>query len=401
MPQRVAIIGGGAAGVFAAIRLKSLSPELDVTILERQSRVLKKVEISGGGRCNCTNTFEQIRELAQAYPRGHRVLKRLFRQWGPKDTYAWFERHGVPLCVEPDGCVFPQAQDSHAIIDCFMAECRKLGVHIQTGVDGFAVAMPDGLMAYDYVVITTGGMSPSMRRNFATDDIVPPLPSLFTFSIEEPALRSLMGIVTDATASIPGTKLRASGPLLITHWGVSGPAIIKLSSYAARVLAENNYRMPLAINWCGKATVQDIREALEQNSDLCSARLVANVRPFGLTSRLWEYLTQRAGIACNEKRWGDVGPRQLNKLTEVLSNDQYAIAGRSAYKDEFVTCGGISLDAVDRSTLESRSTPGLYFAGEVLDIDGITGGFNLQAAWTTADAVARAIADKAADGTPA
>lgn len=397
MPQRVAIIGGGAAGFFAAIRLKSLSPGMDITILERQSRVLKKVEVSGGGRCNCTNTFEHIHNLSLAYPRGHRVMKRLFRHFGPHEAYEWFEEHGVPLCIEPDGCVFPQAQDSHAIINCFVAECRRLNIHIQTGVDGFSTAMPNGQLAYDYVIVTTGGMSASVRRLFNDDEIVAPLPSLFTFNIEDTSLRSLMGIVTEATATIPGTKLRASGPLLITHWGLSGPAIIKLSSYAARLLAENNYRMPLAINWCGDATVEQIRQSLEECCELCAGRLVANVRPFGLTSRLWEYLTHRIGINCNEKRWGDIGPRQLNRLTEVLSNDQYSIAGRSTYKDEFVTTGGISLDAVDRTTLESRRRAGLYFAGEVLDIDGITGGYNLQAAWTTADAVARAIAARVAE----
>lgn len=395
MPQRVAIIGGGAAGFFAAIRLKSLSPEMDITILERQSRVLKKVEISGGGRCNCTNTFQGINTLSQAYPRGYRVLKQLFREFGPKEAYQWFEDHGVPLCVEPDGCVFPKAQDSHAIINCFLTECRSLGVKIQTGVDGFELALPGGHPTYDYVIVTTGGMSAGVRRLFPEESVVPPLPSLFTFNIEDGALRSLMGVVTAATASIPGTKLKASGPLLITHWGMSGPAIIKLSSYAARLLADNNYRMPLSVNWCGDATVEDVRQCIDDCCEQCAARLVTNVRPFGLISRLWEYLLQRAGITADNKRWGEVGPKQRNKLVEILSNDQYTIAGRSTYKDEFVTCGGISLNSVDRTTLESRHTPGLYFAGEVLDIDGITGGFNLQAAWTTADTVARAIAAKA------
>lgn len=395
---RTAIIGGGAAGFFAAIRLKELCPEMEVSILERGSRVLRKVEVSGGGRCNCTNTFALVGDLKQVYPRGSKVLKRLFRQFGPEEAYAWFESHGVPLTVQDDQCVFPEAQDSHAIIQCFMRECHRLGIRIRTGVDGFAET---GLTSptlsdirdagYDHVVVATGGMSSTVQGLFLQEEIVSPLPSLFTFNIEDNSLKTLMGtVVEDAVVSIPGTKLQAQGPLLITHWGMSGPAILKLSSHAARLLAENAYRLPLAVKWCGALESASLEEWIDWATEEYSQRLIANVSHPEIPSRLWEYLLLRAGIP-GERRWAELGRKQRNRLMEVLTNDTYKIAGRCHYKDEFVTCGGIALSAVNSNTLESKRLPHLYFAGEVLDIDGVTGGFNLQAAWTTADAVARAI----------
>lgn len=392
MTPRVAIIGGGAAGFFLAIRLKERCPQFDVTILEKHQRVLRKVEISGGGRCNCTNTFAEVTDLRQVYPRGARLLKGLFREFGPEEARQWFEDHGVRLVVQEDQCIFPAAQDSHVIIDCFLRECQRLGIHIRTGVDGFQEALPAGQLAYDFVAVTTGGMSAAMQQHFLPQEIVTPLPSLFTFNIADEALKALMGTVVEASVSIPGTKLRSQGPLLITHWGMSGPAIIKLSSHAARLLAENNYHLPLSVNWCADVSTEELRQEIQGFAAGAAQRIVANIRPQALPSRLWEYLTQRIGIDATARRWGEVGPRQINRLVEVLTNDQYQIAGRCPFKEEFVTCGGIDLAAVDRHTLESRRQPHLYFAGEVLDIDGVTGGFNFQAAWTTADAVARAIA---------
>lgn len=394
--MRVAIIGGGAAGFFLAIRLKELSPLLHVTIFERQQRVLRKVEVSGGGRCNCTNTFARVSDLAQVYPRGHRLLKALFRHFGPEDARQWFEAHDVPLVAQDDECIFPAAQDSHAIIDCFLSQCRKLGIEVLCGVDGFAEAMPGGQLAYDYIAVTTGGMTPALRKHFDEADIIPPLPSLFTFNIADPALTALMGAVADdVIASIPGTRLKTRGPLLITHWGMSGPAILKLSSHAARLLADNAYSMPMAINWVPDETTDSLSEWYSWAAEQYGSRLVGNVRLPAVPARLWEYLLGKAGIAA-ERKWGEVGRKQMNRLTECLTNDTYTITGRCHYKDEFVTCGGIALSAVQRDTLESRRTPHLYFAGEILDIDGVTGGFNLQAAWTTADAVARAIAQEVA-----
>ena len=376
--MKLAIVGGGAAGFFLAINAKELMPTLDVTIFERQQKVLAKVEISGGGRCNCTNTFEGVSDLRQVYPRGATLLKRLFKQFGPADAYAWFERHGVPLTVQDDHCVFPEAQDSHAIIDCFLREAHRLGVNLQLGakVEDAAALLAD----FDFVAVTIGG----------TPHAEGCVPSLFTFTIHDAALTALMGLVVEGTVvSIPATKFRCEGPLLITHWGMSGPAILKLSSHAARHLAECGYRAPLLVNWTGETNTEVVRQKLQALLEQNALRQVENVHPYGLQARLWAYLLAKAqlqGRRCNE-----VGKKGLNRLTELLCNDSYAIAGRSAWKDEFVTCGGVSLESVDKLTLESKTTPGLFYAGEVLDIDGVTGGFNFQAAWTTAYAVAKGI----------
>lgn len=398
MPMRTAIIGGGAAGFFAAIRLKTLVPEMQVVILERQQRVLAKVEISGGGRCNCTNSFSGVSDLRQVYPRGAKLLGRLFRYFGPEDAYTWFENHGVRLVTQDDECVFPAVQDSHAIIDCFVHECHRLGIQIRLDADGFAEALPEGKPAYDYVIVCTGGMSPAVRRHFDNADIVEPLPSLFTFNISDKGLTNLMGtVIQDAVASIAGTRFSAAGPLLVTHWGVSGPAILKLSSHAARLLAENNYQLPLLISWTGTVRSDEVRIMLARLAADARNKLVVNARLLTIPSRLWEHLVGKAGIA-SERKWGEVGTKQLNRLVEVLTNDRYDIAGRCHYKDEFVTAGGIALNAVDKSTLEYKRIRRIYFAGEVLDIDGVTGGFNFQAAWTTADTVARAIAASLSSG---
>lgn len=379
--MKLAIVGGGAAGFFLAVNVKDMAPELDVTIFEKQQKVLAKVEISGGGRCNCTNTFAEISDLKQAYPRGASLLKRLFKQFGPKDAYRWFEKHGVPLVVQEDQCVFPKAQDSHAIIDCFVNEARRKGVHLLLGTK---IESPEALLEeYDFVAVTAGG-TPNKEGC---------VPSLFTFNINDSALKSLMGTVVEgAIASIPGTKMRAQGPLLITHWGMSGPAILKLSSYAARYLAENNYSSPLLVNWTGETNADDVRSHIINMLEDYPQKQIDNVRPFCLPARLWDYLLTKAGL--NGKRCAELGKKGVNRLTDLLSNDSYTIASRCHYKDEFVTCGGVSLDSIDKATLESKATPNLFYAGEVLDIDGITGGFNFQAAWSTAWAVAKGIERK-------
>ena len=389
--MKTAIVGGGAAGFFLAINLKEMMPEMEVTIFERSSRVLKKVEISGGGRCNCTNSFLKVRDLSHVYPRGHRLLKRLFKGFDHRAAYEWFEHRGVPLVTQDDECVFPAAQDSHAIINCFLRLAESLHVNIHCGV---VINELELLKEYDYIAVTTGG-SPrkeSFRWLMSTGiEIVEPIPSLFTFNIVDEQLRQLMGtVVEDVTAMIAGTKLRASGTLLITHWGMSGPAILKLSSYAARVLHDNNYRMPLAVNW-SNSTDQEIRDSLQEMADFHPQKLVTTMRPFNLPARLWEYLATKAIGEKANARWCSLGKKDFNQLVNVLSNDSYSIEGRAAFKEEFVTCGGVSLTSVDSNTLECKTRPGLFFAGEVLDIDGITGGFNFQAAWTTAYTVARAI----------
>lgn len=383
--MKTAIIGGGAAGFFLAINLKEIMPTIEVTIFEKSKKVLAKVEVSGGGRCNCTNSFAAVSDLSQVYPRGHRLMKRLFKTFNYRDAYEWFEKHGVRLVTQDDECVFPVSQDSHTIINTFLLYAKRLGVEILTERK---ITSLDELKDYDYIAVTTGGGTASMTGVPTTENV----PSLFTFNIEDEALRALMGtVVEEATAYIPGTKLKASGPLLITHWGMSGPAILRLSSYAARELHDHQYQMPLAVNWCNRkdAEVQtELQNIIRQHPQ----KQLATIRPFNLPTRLWNYLLEKTLGERAQYRWQHLTQKDLNRLTNCLCNDNYQIAGRAAFKDEFVTCGGVSLSAVDVNTLESKDLPCVFFAGEVLDIDGVTGGFNFQAAWTTAFVVAQAIA---------
>lgn len=390
--MRIAIVGGGAAGFFLAVNLKEMMPEMEVAIFERNQRVLAKVEVSGGGRCNCTNTFADVRDLQAVYPRGHRLLKRLFNIFDQRDAYAWFERHGVPLVAQDDECVFPEAQDSHAVIDCFLSLARRCRVQIKTGCQIHSINQLDN---YDYVVVTTGGSPRGEGFRWLADmghDIVPPVPSLFTFNIADRQLTSLMGLVIDdVSVHIPGIKYKSVGPLLITHWGMSGPAILKLSSHAARQLAEADYRLPLSINWV-RLSEAEVQAALRKAAVHEPQKLLSNFCPLSLPLRLWTYLLEKTLGDRSRIRWSELNKKDVNRLINVLTNDTYQLAGRSVFKEEFVTCGGVSLSSVNPSTLESRHIPHLYFAGEVLDIDGITGGFNFQAAWTTAYTVATAIA---------
>ena len=389
--MKTAIIGGGAAGFFLAVNLKEMMPEMEVTIFERSNRVLAKVEVSGGGRCNCTNSFAQVSDLSQVYPRGHRLMKRLFNVFNYEDAYRWFESHGVPLVTQDDECVFPQAQDSHAIINCFLSLARRYHINICTGRK---IQSLDELSGYDYVAVTTGGSPKGEGLRWLADmghEIEAPVPSLFTFSITDANLHALQGLVVEgAVAFIPGTKFRAEGPLLITHWGMSGPAILKLSSYASRHLAECQYKAPLGISWVQQSEM-DIQTALHEMSVRQPQKQLTTYNPFGLQQRLWNYLIEKTLDPRATIRWGELNKKDVNRIVNVLKNDTYQMVGRAAFKDEFVTCGGVSLKAVNPSTLESRHVPHLFFAGEVLDIDGITGGFNFQAAWTTAYTVAHSI----------
>ena len=388
--MKTAVVGGGAAGFFLAVNLKEMMPDMEVTIFERSQHVLTKVEISGGGRCNCTNSFEEVTDLSQVYPRGHRLLKRLFNNFDYRDAYAWFERHGVPLVTQNDQCVFPEAQDSHAIINCFLSLARRYHIEI---CKGSKVQSLDDVKGYDYVVVTTGGSPKGEGLRWLQalgHEIEQPVPSLFTFSVADKRLQALMGVVTDVETMIPGTKLRAAGPLLITHWGLSGPAVLKLSSHAARYLAEQNYQTPLAVRWLSLSD-QEISTLLYEQVATQPKKQLTTYNPFGLQQRLWAYLVEKALEVRAQIRWAELNKKDVNRLVNVLLNDIYQIAGRAPFKDEFVTCGGISLKAINTSTLESKHVPHLYFAGEVLDIDGVTGGFNFQAAWTTSYTVATSI----------
>ena len=390
--MKTAIIGGGAAGFFLAINLKEMRPEMAVTIFEKSKQVLAKVEISGGGRCNCTNSFAEVGDLSEVYPRGHRLMKRLMKGFSQEDAYNWFERYGVRLTTQEDQCVFPMSQDSHTIINCFLAEARRHNIEIRTEAK---IDLLEQLSDYDFIAVTTGGSPKADGLRWLRDlghEIETPVPSLFTFQIADEALHALMGtVVENVVTLIPGTKMRAEGPLLITHWGMSGPAILKLSSYGARLLAEQHYQAPLAVNWTKRRDTEVLtllNEVMIRNAQ----KQLKTVPPCGLPSRLWVYLVEKCLGERSNGRWGSLNKKELNRLANLLSGgDSYQIVGRAAFKDEFVTCGGISLSAVNPATLESRHVPHLFFAGEVLDIDGITGGFNFQAAWTTAYTVACAI----------
>ena len=394
--MRIAIIGGGAAGFFAAIRAKETSPHSDVAIYEKGSRPLAKVAITGGGRCNLTNSFAQVKDLKQVYPRGHQLMKRLFKVFDYRDVYQWFENHGVPLVTQDDECVFPRSQSSQSIIDCLINETRRLGVKIFTH-HAFEQFVPQETSLHlifnkgqfetdaDRVIITTGGHPHlSAFDNLASlgHEITPPVPSLFTFNVADKDFRALMGtVVEQATATVVGTKMRSQGPLLITHWGMSGPCILRLSSYAAQWSAERQYRFQVAVNWTGESNASIVSEELSDIVVRNGAKQLSNIRPYDFPTRLWNYLLQKNGFP-TEKRWNELGRKGLNKLVETLTNDIYQVDGKSNWKEEFVTCGGVALSSINMNTLESKHVSGLYFAGEVTNVDAVTGGFNLQAAWT-------------------
>ena len=392
--SKTAIVGGGAAGFFLAINLKEMVPDMQVTIFERSNKVLAKVEVSGGGRCNCTNSFAEISDLQMAYPRGHRLLKRLFKGFNHEDAYEWFENHGVELVTQDDECVFPKAQDSHAIIDCFLRLAQRY--HIIIG-KGRRIQQLDELEGYDYVAVTTGGSPKGEGLRWLAalgHEIEAPVPSLFTLSINDKQLTALQGLVVDeVTAFIPGTKMKATGPLLLTHWGMSGPAILKLSSYAARWLAEHDYQQPLSIKWT-PMTETEVQEQLHHAMVKEPQKQLTTFCPLQLPQRLWTYLLEKSIGERSRIRWSELNKKDINRVVNTLTNDSYQTSGRGTFKDEFVTCGGIALSSVNAQTLESKHVKNLYFAGEVLDIDGITGGFNFQAAWTTAYTVAKAISER-------
>lgn len=418
MPHRIAVIGGGAAGFFAAIRAKEVNPDAIVTIYEKGERPLAKVAITGGGRCNLTNSFANVSDLKRVYPRGDKLMKRLFKTFDYQDTFRWFESHGVPLVTQDDQCVFPRSQDAMSIVRCLTNEARRLGVSILTkhtltsierGNDRTFLLFNNGekRIETEHVIITTGGRPRSSSFDYLArlgHGISAPVPSLFTFNINDKSLRSLMGTVVDnATIGIVGEKMRSEGPLLITHWGMSGPAVLKLSSYAARFSHEHQYRFNVSVNWIGESNTSIIADIIRTTAEANASKFVTNAQPLiphsvdkrewvnssqnggikrgVLPTRLWDYLMQKIGLPA-DKRWNETGKKWQNKIVEVLANDIYHVEGKSSWREEFVTCGGISLSSINPSTLESKHLPGLFFAGEVTDVDAITGGFNLQAAWT-------------------
>ena len=391
--KRIAVIGAGAAGCFCAAELRRRRPAVKVDVYESGPKPLAKVAITGGGRCNLTNSFEGIRSLGEAYPRGERLMKRLLRVFSQEDTWRWFEDAGVPLVLQDDHCVFPRSQDAMDIVHALLRRMEGVNLLLRTPVHSIGPDLTVDGEAYDAVVVTTGGAPKGLPLLEGLDlEWVPTLPSLFTFTIQDEGLRALMGLVVEATVSIPGTTFKADGPLLITDWGLSGPAVLKLSSYAARHLHDAGYKSPLSVNWLSLSEAET-RALLEELSTANPRKQVSNTPPAGLQARLWNYLTVKAGLR-PDIRWAELGSKGLNKLVNTLAQDSYTIAGKTKFRDEFVTCGGVALSNLNPATLESKQYPGLYFAGEVLDIDAITGGFNLQAAWTTGYVAAQSIASK-------
>ena len=382
--KTVAIIGAGAAGCFCAAELRRCAPEVAITVFEAGSKPLAKVAITGGGRCNLTNDFEGIRSLSDAYPRGERVIKRALKAFSNDDTIRWFTERGVPCTLQEDHCWFPCSQDAMDIVRCLLRAMDGADIRVSTPVSSIK-ELKD---SFNYVVVTTGGMSKGASMFEGLDlEIVPPVPSLFTLNIHDKSLTALMGLVVDASISIPGTSFKADGPLLITDWGVSGPATLKLSSYTARYLAECQYKATVAINWLDR-NENEVREMLRESASESPQKQISNT-PL-LQQRLWEHIISKAGLR-PDIRWAELGSKGLNRLTAVLTQDTYPVSGKGKFKEEFVTAGGIGLSNIDLSTLESKKYPGLFFAGEVLDIDAITGGFNLQAAWSTGYVCARSI----------
>jgi len=394
-PKKIAIIGGGAAGFFAALSTKSFHPESEVTIYEKTNKVLGKVKISGGGRCNVTHACFDNKKLSTYYPRGGNNLRKAFELFNAKDTFDWFQKRGIKLKTYPDGCVFPLSNDSQTIIDCFIIEAQKLGVKIMLNQsiqeiigleDGFELKTREHVFITDKIIVTTGGQP---KRNGLEwleklgHAIIDPVPSLFTFNMPENPIRELMGnVVEKATVKIEGTKLIGQGPLLITHWGMSGPAILLLSAWGARILHEKNYQFAILVNWLDEMKELTLREKLVDIIEEHGGKMIGNLNPFPVTNRMWYFLLEKSEIHL-ETRWKDLGKKTTNKLVNTLLNDRYEVNGKTTFKEEFVTAGGVALNEIDFKSMESKLVPGLHFAGEILDIDGITGGFNFQAAWTT------------------
>lgn len=400
---QVIVIGGGAAGFFGAIACATSHRYAQVTILEAGVKPLTKVRISGGGRCNVTHHCFEPGQLVQNYPRGGRALLGAFTRFNPQNTVAWFQGRGVRLKTESDGRMFPVTDDSSTIANCLTAAAREAGVklrtkarvkavsQIQTPQKGFAVKLNTGeILQGDRLLLATGGNP--LGYLFAKElghKVIPTIPSLFTFNLKDPRLQDLAGVSVDKVKvrllhqdKKNKQQLEQTGALLITHWGISGPAVLKLSAWGARILQENNYRLPLEINWLPDLNSEIIRQKLLDSKSQTPRRQITVSCPFPLPKRLWQRLVSIAGVG-EQLRWAQLSKQALNKLVQELGKGEYEIRGKGVFKDEFVTCGGVSLKEVNFKTMESRICPGLHFAGEILDIDGVTGGFNFQSAWTT------------------
>jgi predicted Rossmann fold flavoprotein len=393
--KHVAVIGGGAAGFFAAITCAEKFPDVQVTIYEKSNKLLSKVKISGGGRCNVTHACFNNRELVKNYPRGEKQLMNAFARFTTTDVIQWFESRNVKLKTEDDGRMFPVTDRSQTIVDCLMNEAQRLHVAIECNAElmnlkknaagKFELTFRNNIHIADRVIVAAGGYPKQESFSWLRETghhIVSPFPSLFTFNIPGNAVTSLMGVsVQEAEVSISNTNFTSTGPLLITHWGMSGPAVLKLSSMSARVLAEKNYHCSIRVNWIPGMYADEMVEEINRVKTEWKTKPVS-VSPFQIPKRLWFHLLEKSSIK-ESLRWADVSKEQMKKIVQHLSGDEYNVKGKTTFKEEFVTCGGVALDEVDFRSMESKKCKGLFFAGEVLDIDAFTGGFNFQAAWTT------------------
>lgn len=410
-PMKVIIVGAGAAGCFAAIELKRCRPDAEVVVLESGQRALAKVMITGGGRCNLTNSFRGVASLERVYPRGHRLMKRLFHRFGPEATRQWWEQEGVRLVTQADECVFPRSQRAGEVVETLLRGMQEAGAslicraHVETirqTTEGEAggrwnLATADGrTWRADCVLVSVGGKLGELGKSLEALGVKmeAPVPSLFSFCLPGCPLTKLPGLVVEhAAVGIAGTKFASQGALLLTHWGMSGPAVLKLSSLAARWLAETGYECRLNINWLAGYSEEEVRELLLNLKAGNPQKQLVSVHPAELQSRLWQAILLQSGLA-PEQRWCELTAKGMNKLVTNLTASIYRMAGKNRFKDEFVTCGGVALGQLDGNTLEHKTLSGLFFAGEAMDVDAVTGGFNLQAAWTTGWVAAHGIGEK-------
>lgn len=410
MQKQLVVIGGGAAGFFCAVNAARMHPELKVILLEKSSKVLSKVKVSGGGRCNVTHACFSMADMVKKYPRGASFLKKAFYDFFTTDTIAWFEERGVKLKTEADGRMFPESNSSQTVIDCLLNETNKYKVEVRMHADVVnmqrEVDEPTGTVKFrlqfstggtldaDYVCVASGGYPKASQFEWLKKlghTINKPVPSLFTFNMPGNAINQLMGVsVAEASVKIASTKLQQSGPMLITHWGLSGPVILKLSAWGARELEEKNYRFSIFVNWLPQFNENSLKEKILQVRFDIAAQKISNRNPFFLPSRLWEYFLQQCGINA-DIRWADLPAKEQNKLVKILCAQQMEVSGKTTFKEEFVTAGGIQLSEINPGTMQSKIVPNLFFAGEVMDIDGVTGGFNFQNAWTTAWIAAKSV----------
>lgn len=388
----IIIVGGGAAGFFTAINIVEKNPKLKIAILERGNEVLTKVRVSGGGRCNVTHACFEPDELVKFYPRGEKELRGPFHQFCSGDTVEWFSNHGVELKIEDDGRMFPVSNSSQTIIDCFLEATRKLGITILTGQSVQSIFKKDNFWKIEtqnenYLaekLILATGSNPKIWEMLQTfgHAIVTPVPSLFTFNIKDSRIKDLPGVSAQVSIKVKETKLTSTGPLLITHWGMSGPAILKLSAWGARILNDKNYQFTIFVNWLNDVDIDEVEKILKNLKQENAKKAVSKKSPFEFPNRLWESLVLASNIT-EETKWADLTKIQLQNLAHQLTNSSFKVNGKSTFKEEFVTAGGIDLKEINFKTMESKLHKNLYFAGEIVNIDAVTGGFNFQNAWTS------------------